>query len=185
MVSFSLRYTELEIVVPEIGIVGLHAENLGIENVYVDGEPAEFEYYPYNCQVMESESRWSYVTTPSTAADAAGSAYISALERELVPNLLINCCKSFKSGGEQQEQLVLENGVQQQSSGETKQVMFAICAFQKLNQWYMGFCIALVMGHEILVDCVLWLSSDLAFAWHFQFSMGLHAYICLDVLACL
>jgi transcription initiation factor TFIID subunit 2 len=36
----------LEIAVPEIGIVGLHAENLGIGSVLVDGEAAEFEYYP-------------------------------------------------------------------------------------------------------------------------------------------
>jgi hypothetical protein len=40
-------YTELKIAVLEIGIVGLHAENLGIESVWVDGEPTEFEYYPH------------------------------------------------------------------------------------------------------------------------------------------
>lgn len=115
--------------VPEIGIVGLHAENLGIENVYVDGEPAEFEYYPYQFEFPGSESRWCHVTTPGAAAEAAGSAYISALERELMPNLLVNCCKASKGGGEQQqEQAVLENGVQQ-SSGETKQVMVAMSAF--------------------------------------------------------
>ncbi|KAM6569313.1 hypothetical protein CsatB_017298 [Cannabis sativa] len=123
-------YTELEIVVPEIGIVGLHAENLGIDNVYVDGEPAEFEYYPHNYQFTENESRWCYVTSPITAADAAGSAYISALERELVPNLLINCYKSFKTGGEQQEQPVLENGVQQ-ASGEIKQNVRLV----RVNYW--------------------------------------------------
>ncbi|XP_062116921.1 transcription initiation factor TFIID subunit 2 isoform X3 [Humulus lupulus] len=121
-------YTELEIVVPEIGIVGLHAENLGIESVYVDGEPAEFEYYPHNYQFTENENRWCYVTSPITAADAAGSAYISALERELVPNLLINCYKSFKTGGEQQEQPVLENG---QASGEIKQNLRLV----RVNYW--------------------------------------------------
>ncbi|XP_048328953.2 transcription initiation factor TFIID subunit 2 [Ziziphus jujuba] len=113
-------YTELEIVVPEIGIVGLHAENLGIENVLVDGEPTEFEYYPHNYPSEENESRWSYVTTPTTAADAAGSAYFSALEKELFPNLLINCCKAFKTGNEMQELPVSDNGVQQ-SSGEANQ----------------------------------------------------------------
>ncbi|PON62083.1 Coatomer beta subunit [Parasponia andersonii] len=123
-------YTELEIAVPEIGIVGLHAENLGIDNVYVDGEPAEFEYYPYTCQVMESESRWSYVTSPNAAADAAGSVYISALERELVPNLLINCFKPFKTGSEQQDQVMLENGVQH-PSGEIKQNVRLV----RVNYW--------------------------------------------------
>ncbi|PON86522.1 Coatomer beta subunit [Trema orientale] len=129
-IAWEFRYTELEIAVPEIGIVGLHAENLGIDNVYVDGEPAEFEYYPYTCQVMESESRWSYVTSPNTAADAAGSVYISALERELVPNLLINCFKPFKTGGEQQDQVMLENGVQQ-PSGEIKQNVRLV----RVNYW--------------------------------------------------
>ncbi|XP_009346760.2 transcription initiation factor TFIID subunit 2 isoform X2 [Pyrus x bretschneideri] len=114
-------YTELKIVVPEIGIVGLHAENLGIESVSVDGEQTEFEYYPQsNHKDAESERRWSWVTSPSSAADAAGSTYISALERELVPNLLINCCKAFKAGSEPQEQLLGDNEVQQ-SSGEAKQ----------------------------------------------------------------
>ncbi|XP_008244038.1 PREDICTED: transcription initiation factor TFIID subunit 2 [Prunus mume] len=114
-------YTELKISVPEIGIVGLHAENLGIESVSVDGEQTEFEYYPHsNHKDAESEKRWSWVTSPSYAADAAGSTYISALERELVPNLLINCCKAFKAGSELQEQLVVDNEVQH-SSGEAKQ----------------------------------------------------------------
>lgn len=127
------RYTELEIAVPDIGIVGLHAENLGIESVLVDGDPTEFEYYPYSYQNVESGGRWSSVTTPSSAADAAGSAYVSSLERELVPNLLINCCKAFKTGSELQELPVLENGVQQ-TSGEANQVSIAICAFKELNE---------------------------------------------------
>lgn len=108
---------------PEIGIVGLHAENLGIGSVLVDGEAADFEYYPRQNH-LESEKRWSAVSTPSSAADAAGAAYVSALERELVPNLLINCCKGFKSGSDQQA--VAENGFH--SSGETKQqVIVSIC----------------------------------------------------------
>ncbi|KAM5571088.1 transcription initiation factor TFIID subunit 2 [Rosa sericea] len=116
-------YTELKITVPEIGIVGLHAENLGIESVSVDGEPTEFEYYPHsNHRDSESERDWSSVTSPSSAADAAGSSYLSALERELVPNLLINCCKAFKAGSEVQEQVVVvENEAAQQSSEEAKQ----------------------------------------------------------------
>ncbi|KAG2667311.1 hypothetical protein I3760_15G108100 [Carya illinoinensis] len=109
-------HTELEIAVPEIGIVGLHAENLGIGSVLVDGEVAEFEYYPHQYH-EESEKGLSAVLTPSSAADAAASAYITALERELVPNLLINCCKGFKNGSEQQP--VTENGFH--SSTEAKQ----------------------------------------------------------------
>ncbi|KAM0980020.1 hypothetical protein ACFX13_016058 [Malus domestica] len=88
------------IVVPEIGIVGLHAENLGIESVSVDGEQTEFEYYPQsNHKDEESERSWSWVTSSSSAADAAGAS---------------------KAGSELQEQLVGDNEVQH-SSGEVKQ----------------------------------------------------------------
>lgn len=115
-------YTELEIAVPDIGIVGLHAENLGIDNVFVDGEATEFEYYPHQHNNVESEKRWGsgLVSSACSAADAAGSAYLSALERELVPNLLINCCKAFRASSEQQDQMNLDNGLQ--SSAEAKQV---------------------------------------------------------------
>lgn len=111
-------YTELEIAVPDIGIVGLHAENLVIESVSVDGEPTEFEFYPHH-QHTESEKRWSSVLSASSAANVASSMYVSALERELDPNLLIMCCKPEKSASEQQGQQSLENGLH--SSGEPKQ----------------------------------------------------------------
>ncbi|KAI9088415.1 hypothetical protein K1719_029864 [Acacia pycnantha] len=122
-------YTELEIAVPEIGIVGLHAENICIENVLVDGEPAEFEYYPHHQQQVENEKRWTSAFSPSSAADVAGSIYLSSLEKELVPNLLINCCKPFKSDNEQQEQPVSENGFH--SSGEDKQNL----RFVRIDYW--------------------------------------------------
>ncbi|XP_061373985.1 transcription initiation factor TFIID subunit 2 isoform X2 [Gastrolobium bilobum] len=125
-------YTELEIAVPEIGIVGLHAENLGIESVWVDGEPTEFEYYPHHHQQqqqLEDEKRWSSVCSPSSAADAAVSVYLSSLEKELVPNLLINCCKPFKVESEQQEQPVSENGFH--SSAEPKQNV----RFVRIDYW--------------------------------------------------
>nr|AFK46520.1 unknown [Lotus japonicus] len=116
-------YTELKIAVPEIGIVGLHAENLGIGGVWVDGEPTEFEYYPHQQQQVEEDGkRWSSVSSPSSAADEAASLYLSSLEKELVPNLLINCCKPFKPETEQQEQPVSENGFH---SAEPKQVIVA------------------------------------------------------------
>lgn len=121
----------MEIAVPDIGIVGLHAENLGIESVLVDGEPTEFEYYPHTYHNEEMGRRWGSVTSPSSAAAAAGAVYLSSLERELMPSLLVNCCKGLKTGNEQQEQVVSENGVLQ-SSGESKQVTVAFCAFKKL-----------------------------------------------------
>ncbi|WVZ10882.1 hypothetical protein V8G54_015412 [Vigna mungo] len=118
-------YTELEIAVPEIGIVGLHAENLGIESVWVDGEPTEFEYYPHQQQQVEDDKRFNSVCSPSSAADAAVSVYMSSLEKELVPNLLINCCKPSKTESEQQqEQTVPENGFH--STAEPKQVIVAV-----------------------------------------------------------
>ncbi|KAK8489321.1 hypothetical protein V6N11_013606 [Hibiscus sabdariffa] len=118
-------YTELEIEVPDIGIVGLHAENLGIESVLVDGESTDFEYYPRN-QGADSEKRWaSAVSSPSSAADVAAAAYVTALETEMVPNLLINCCNKM-----QIEQINTEsNGVQ--SSAEVKQNVKSV----RVNYW--------------------------------------------------
>ncbi|GMN57920.1 hypothetical protein TIFTF001_027033 [Ficus carica] len=124
------RYTELEIAVPDIGIVGLHAENLGIESVLVDGEPTEFEYYPHTYHNEEMGRRWGSVTNTSSAAAAAGAVYLSSLERELMPSLLVNCCKGLKTGNEQQEQVVSENGVLQ-SSGESKQNVRLV----RVNYW--------------------------------------------------
>ncbi|KAL3512292.1 hypothetical protein ACH5RR_025009 [Cinchona calisaya] len=111
-------YTELEIVVPENGIVGLHADNLAIENVTVDGEPAQFEVFPHYVS-LDNGDRWCSVSTATSAADAAGSVYLSSLERELVPNLLIMCSKSSKPESEQQEQTQLEN--ESQPLAETTQ----------------------------------------------------------------
>ncbi|GMH30011.1 hypothetical protein Nepgr_031854 [Nepenthes gracilis] len=111
-------FTELEIIVPESGIVGLHAENLEIERVSVDGEPAEFDVFPHY-QPVQIEDRWCSVSSISSAADAAGATYLSALERELVPNLLILCHKSVEPVQPSEGQLNLENG--EQPNGEMKQ----------------------------------------------------------------
>lgn len=124
-----LSYTELDIAVPDSGIIGLHAENLEIERVTVDGEPAEFDVFPHY-QPVEIENRWCSVSSVSSAADAAGVTYISALERELVPNLLILCRKTIDSGNQQQGQPNLENGGQ--INGEVKQVYFKCCALDEL-----------------------------------------------------
>lgn len=121
------RYTELEVVVPENGIVGLHADNLMIENVMVDGEPARFEIFPHY-QQMDSDDRWCSVSSANSAADAAGSVYVSCLERELVPNLLIMCTsqaiKPVTEQPEQPDQPMQENGTQM--SSESKQVIVVI-----------------------------------------------------------
>ncbi|XP_022738715.1 transcription initiation factor TFIID subunit 2 isoform X2 [Durio zibethinus] len=118
-------YTQLEIEVPDIGIVGLHAENLGIESVLVDGDLTEFEYYPHN-QGADSEKRWaSAVSSPISAADAAAAAYVTALEMELIPNLLINCCNKMQIEPVNTE----TNG--DQSSAEVKQNVKSI----RVNYW--------------------------------------------------
>ncbi|XP_071903479.1 transcription initiation factor TFIID subunit 2-like isoform X1 [Coffea arabica] len=111
-------YTELEIIVPENGIVGLHADNLAIESVTVDGEPAHFEVFPHYLN-LDNGDRWCSVSTATSAADAAGSVYLSSLERELVPNLLIMCSKSAKPDGERQGQIELDN--ESQPSAESTQ----------------------------------------------------------------
>ncbi|XAR63884.1 hypothetical protein NMG60_11024024 [Bertholletia excelsa] len=104
-------YTELEMSVPENGVVGLHADNLAIERVTVDGEPAEFEVFPHYLH-LDSENRWCAVSSATSAADAAGSVYLSSLERELVPNLMIMCSKSVKTVSDWQGQPNSENGLQ-------------------------------------------------------------------------
>ncbi|KAJ0255750.1 Transcription initiation factor TFIID subunit 2 [Hirschfeldia incana] len=122
-------YTELEVSVPDIGIVGLHAENLGIESVLVDGEPTVFEYYPHY-QNSEPESSFSSVSDPASAADAAAMEYVGVLKREEdTLNLLINCCKPSKDLSEQLDNVALENG--SQSSGEAKQNVKLI----RINYW--------------------------------------------------
>lgn len=113
--------------VPDIGIAGLHAENLGIDSVLVDGEPTEFEYYPRS-QNAESEKQWSEVSSASSAADAAGVAYVSALVKEFVPNLLINCCNKM-----QMEPINLENDVQ--PSDEAKQEVKQNVRLVRVNYW--------------------------------------------------
>ncbi|KAI3471792.1 hypothetical protein Pfo_028445 [Paulownia fortunei] len=95
-------YTELEIVIPDNGIVGLHADNLAIEKVTVDGEPAEFEVFPHY-QHLDPKDRWCVVSSATSAADASGSVYLSSLEIELLPNLLIMCSKTTKTDNKQEE----------------------------------------------------------------------------------
>nr|XP_043639967.1 transcription initiation factor TFIID subunit 2 isoform X1 [Erigeron canadensis] len=111
-------YTELEVVVPENGIVGLHADNLMIENVMVDGEPARFEIFPHYHET--DRDRWCSLSSANSAADAAGLVYFTNLEREPVPNLLIMCSNEIqKPVAELPDQTVQENGTQ--TANEPKQ----------------------------------------------------------------
>lgn len=93
------RYTELKMLVPESDLIALHAYDMTISSVTIDKEPAEFEHIPKYQQV--DERRWSSVSCCKTAADAACSTYLSLLNRELVPNLLISCQKLNKPVGEE------------------------------------------------------------------------------------
>ncbi|XP_043715873.1 transcription initiation factor TFIID subunit 2 isoform X2 [Telopea speciosissima] len=111
-------YTELKIAVPESGIVGLHADNMKIDKVSVDGEPAEYEFSPL-CQPVEDKRRWHFVSSASFAADAACSTYLSSLDKEMASNLLIKCCKPAKVVSEPEEQG--NGGNSTQPSGEPKQ----------------------------------------------------------------
>lgn len=164
------RFTELEIAVPDIGIVGLHAENLGILSVSVDGDPTEFEYYP-RPQHVESERSFKAVASPSSAADAAGSIYMSSIEKELVPNLLINCCKAFKSGSEQQDQPFLENGVQ--PADEDKQVV-AVSYYHDVSLLY---------GGDMYMDAKCYTSYLFVFHvfWHVNVDVMKYIIICLSL----
>ncbi|PIN24631.1 TATA binding protein associated factor [Handroanthus impetiginosus] len=103
-------YTDLQIVIPDNGIVGLHADNLAIEKVTVDGEPAEFEVFPHY-QHLDPKDRWCVVSSATSAADASGSVYLSSLEIELLPNLLIMCSKTTtKADNKQEENGQMDNG---------------------------------------------------------------------------
>ncbi|OVA05041.1 Peptidase M1 [Macleaya cordata] len=108
-------FTELKIAVPESGLVGLHADNMIIDSISVDGEPAEFEFFPHY-QLVDDDRRWRSVSSTSSAADAACSTYFSSLDKEMAPNLMILCCKPVKEG-----EIRAENG--SQSSEEPKQIV--------------------------------------------------------------
>lgn len=149
----------MEIAVPDSGIIGLHADNLEIEGVLVDGEPAEFDFFPHY-QPVEIENRWCSVSSASSAADAAGATYISALERELIPNLLIMCFKTMNSVGEQQDQLNPENG--EQSSGETKQVTHITNKFMFVLFLECSLCIGLSY-----LAVAVWFALDCLFEWSY------------------
>ncbi|KAI3976872.1 hypothetical protein MKX01_008730 [Papaver californicum] len=114
-------YTELQISVPENGIIRLHADNMIIENVIVDGDKTvEFEYSSHYQVIIDDDRRWySAVSSTNSAADAACSTYMSSLDKEVTPNLLI---KIFK-----ENEIRAENGSQSETDSKQKNVkMFRI-----------------------------------------------------------
>ncbi|KAM0952687.1 putative peptidase M1, membrane alanine aminopeptidase, peptidase M4/M1, CTD superfamily [Dioscorea sansibarensis] len=96
-------HTEIQVIPSEAGHITLHADNMTISRVLVNGELAEFEFVPH-FQTLEDEKRWCSVSCLNSAADAASSTYMSSLEDEMVPNLLIAWSKSTNSINEQQSQ---------------------------------------------------------------------------------
>ncbi|XP_074343481.1 transcription initiation factor TFIID subunit 2 [Apium graveolens] len=81
-------FTELQVIVPANGIIGLRAHNLVIESVKVNGQVTEFQFFPHH---ITNRSNFCSVSSPCTAADAARSIYLSSINRESLPNLLIMC----------------------------------------------------------------------------------------------
>ncbi|KAL6003623.1 hypothetical protein ACLOJK_023856 [Asimina triloba] len=104
------------VVVPENGHVGLHADNMTIDHISVDGESADFEFFQHY-QVAQDDRRWSSVSCSSSSADAACSTYVSFLDKEMAPNLFIYCHKSVKSGSDPQQQANGEDNSVYLSSG--------------------------------------------------------------------
>ncbi|XP_039144294.1 transcription initiation factor TFIID subunit 2-like isoform X2 [Dioscorea cayenensis subsp. rotundata] len=96
-------HTEIQVIPSEAGHIGLHADNMTISRVLVDGELAEFEFVPH-FQPLEDEKRWCSVSCVNSAADAASSTYMSSLDDEIVPNLLIAWSKATNSINEQESQ---------------------------------------------------------------------------------
>lgn len=86
------RHTELKVVVPESGVIGLYANSINIDNIFVNGQPVRFTYNPPSMHSEIGEKLSS--TTCVDAAEAACLVYFSLLEREMAPDLLVFCYKS-------------------------------------------------------------------------------------------
>jgi outer membrane biosynthesis protein TonB len=110
---FTQRYTEIK-VQAENDTFALHADNMTIRNILVDGQAAEFEYSPQWKNAGDQQS-WSSVSCSKTAADAACSVYISSLNSEAAPNLIISSERSSKAITEPQYE---ENGENHEENGE-------------------------------------------------------------------
>jgi transcription initiation factor TFIID subunit 2 len=98
---YALRYTEIKVLLADNDTFALHADNMTIRSILVDGETVEFDYSPH-WKNEGDQPNWSSVSCLNTAADAACSTYTSALNREAVPNLIVSYERSVKSITEQQ-----------------------------------------------------------------------------------
>ncbi|KAG2634965.1 hypothetical protein PVAP13_2NG321000 [Panicum virgatum] len=94
-------YTEIKVLLADNDTFALHADNMTIRSILVDGETAEFDYSPH-WKNEGDQPNWSLISCLKTAADAACSTYTSALNREAVPNLIVSYERSVKSITEQQ-----------------------------------------------------------------------------------
>ncbi|KAG2643363.1 hypothetical protein PVAP13_2KG296800 [Panicum virgatum] len=94
-------YTEIKVLLADNDTFALHADNMTIRSILVDGETAEFDYSPY-WKNEGDQPNWSSISCLKTAADAACSTYTSSLNREAVPNLIVSYERSVKSITEQQ-----------------------------------------------------------------------------------
>ncbi|PAN12339.1 hypothetical protein PAHAL_2G260400 [Panicum hallii] len=94
-------YTEIKVLLADNDTFALHADNMTIRSILVDGETAEFDYSPHWKNECD-QPNWSSISCLKTAADAACSTYTSALNREAVPNLIVSYERSVKSITEQQ-----------------------------------------------------------------------------------
>ncbi|MQL82518.1 hypothetical protein Taro_015000 [Colocasia esculenta] len=111
-------HTEMELLFPESGFIGLHAVNMTIGSILVNGEPAEFEHFQH-CWLAEDEKRWCSVSCSATAADAACSTYMSSLDKEMTPNLFISCCKTVDTPNDRDH---LANGGDQSQNTREKTI---------------------------------------------------------------
>ncbi|KAL3700556.1 hypothetical protein R1sor_018578 [Riccia sorocarpa] len=87
-------YTELTVVAPKSGVIGLHARGLHIDKVLVDGNPASFELKPIPGD-KELSNGAHPPNSPLEAADVGFPKYMAALEEEMVPELLISVSDIF------------------------------------------------------------------------------------------
>ncbi|KAK3133299.1 hypothetical protein QOZ80_6AG0534820 [Eleusine coracana subsp. coracana] len=94
-------YTEMKVLLGDNDTFALHADNLTIRSILVDGETVEFDYSPH-WKNDADKPNWSLVSCSKTAADAAFSTYTSSLNSEAVPNLIISFERSLKSIAGQQ-----------------------------------------------------------------------------------
>ncbi|WVZ64918.1 hypothetical protein U9M48_014365 [Paspalum notatum var. saurae] len=111
-------YTEIKVLLAENDTFALHADNMTIRSILVDGETVEFDYSPHWKNECD-QPNWSSISCLKTAADAACSMYTSSLNREAVPNLIVSSERSVKSITEQQ--LDENSGKHEESSGRLEE----------------------------------------------------------------